>query len=235
MKEHSANIQRQLIIDTFADSQYIKNATRPFSGIFNILRNWFFCYFALLLFNDVFTSFAVNTVFSSFYIIPRFTYSIGYLFILLFYCFLCKYTKTTVMERDFLKMYFIVPVTMCGQYIVWVLTFMFLPDLYLFLTLFPLGGVIGCLLSSILFCHYFRDKKLALAVLVNLIILICCFGVVACTSFSRNVYLIELLSPLRCLIDDFLKFGTFEFVYFLTVAIFLHEKKKEKEHEYIDI
>ena len=162
-----------LIDQTIADTNYIKDDNAISNNIYKLLSNWIMLYFviSILLFISFKTATVNNQLDSHWYFpVQRIITMITYPLILIYY-FYCVYKKAySLKERDFLKLYSIVPSLMVFTKIINPLSYYLDTTLLLNLCHTISLDFIALIISSVLLKFYFKDSKLSLYIIYNVFV-----------------------------------------------------------------
>lgn len=226
-KRNSQKEILNLINQTIADTNYVKDDNAISINLFKILFNWSTLYIlvSILLFASFKIAEINNLLLSNWYFpAQRVITLILYSFVLYYYYYYTYKKTSSIKERDFLKLYSIVPCLLFFTKIVNPLSYYLDNNLLLNLCNTISLDFIALIISSTLLKFYFKDSKLSLFILYNFFIYLTYIVVFSLfISSDSPSYFLTLCNNLMQYAQD-----TCLIVIFHFIIAFLYIKKAEK-------
>lgn len=227
---HQNNNQKilNIIKQAEADTNYIKD-DKPISTYFEeVFRKWIISFMLINLLIYIYQSIGNSMDFNTnevYYIIIRIGYLILYPLSLIYYFFLIQQRKHSLKERDFLKLYAIVPCIIIFTKIVPAISYYLQSGLFLTLSQSISLDVLALIISSILMKFYFRDNNLNKFTIFNIAIyLIILFEMSYYITLSEpSELIIKIDNIIRFLQDN----GLFVLAHFTYVIIYIKKAMLE--------
>lgn len=222
----------RIINETIADTNYVKDNRIPFYNLQKVLKRWFSIYIGsniIILIVHIIGNLQ-NLMFTNWYFsIVRILYIVLFIFALIVYFYqICK-IKMTNKEKDFLKLYVIVPILLSFSKLVIPISYYINTDILLNLINSLSLDLITLVIGSLLLKNYFKDKIFNYFIIYNIVVCIIHFFIMF--NFQSIVSYIPIwLVNLYNWAIFFNDYGIYVLIHFIILYICLGVLKSKDEY-----
>lgn len=224
-KQELIHVINQSVVDT----NYIKDDKISCYRLKNIIRNWLIFYMisnTILYFLHLIGTFGINEEYW-FYPLVRILYISLFGLSLVYFIYMINRTRISVKEKDFLKLYVLVPVLLAFTKIIFPISYYLNTDILLGLINTVSLDLITLIISSLLFKFYFKDNHLNIFILFNIILYI--FNILVIFLFSSLNDSSQLLIDIYNLIIFLKDYGLFVLMHFGYMLVYMKKVIKNEK------
>lgn len=224
-KQELIHVINQSVVDT----NYIKDDKISCYRLKNIIRNWLIFYMisnTILYFLHLIGISGINEEYW-FYPLVRILYISLFGLSLVYFIYTINRTRISVKEKDFLKLYVLVPVLLVFTKIIFPISYYLNTDILLGLINTVSLDLITLIISSLLFKFYFKDNHLNIFILFNIILYI--FNILVIFLFSSLNNSSQLLIDIYNLIIFLKDYGLFVLMHFGYMLVYMKKVIKNEK------